>query len=207
MQQDQQTALEQLQHIRTMMDKSSRFISLSGWSGISAGTCAIAGAIYAYFQIDHYYTYDYAEGLAKPHALFIRLSVVAAVVFIMAALLAIFFTYQKSKKDGTPLWGEVSQRLLWNTGLPIAAGGIFILKMISQNCYDYVAAACLLFYGLGLINGSKYTLGEVRFLGYAQVLLGLLSLFYVRQGLFFWALGFGVCHIVYGIMMWRKYEH
>ena len=44
---NEQQPLEELQHIKRMMERSSRFISLSGLSGIAAGICAIAGAWFA----------------------------------------------------------------------------------------------------------------------------------------------------------------
>lgn len=198
--------LEQIKEIKKMMEQSSRFISLSGWSGIGAGLSALAGAYLANVKIKTYYNQDYHRGDAHPQDLFMDLVWIALVVFMCAAFCAIFFTYRTSRKQGIPLWGEVSKRLLWNTLLPMMAGGIFILKMVEDKCYDYVPGACLLFYGLGLINGSKFTLGEVRFLGYAQMLVGLISLFFVRDGLWFWAMGFGVFHIIYGIVMWKKYE-
>lgn len=203
---EKQDALEQLKHIRSMMEHSSRFISLSGWSGISAGCCALVGAWLAHQRIQQYYQVDYMRGNAIPGNLYNELMLIALFVFVMAAITAIFFSVRKSKQQGVSIWGESSKRLLWNTLLPMIAGGILILKMIQDNLFDYVAASCLIFYGLGLLNGSKFTLGEVRYLGYVQLLLGLLCLFFVRQGLIFWSLGFGVSHIVYGILMWNKYD-
>jgi hypothetical protein len=72
--------------------------------------------------------------------------------------------------------------------------------------YDLIPAASLIFYGLALINGSKYTLGEVRYLGFAQLITGFIALWFVGSGLYFWAFGFGILHIIYGVAMWWKYE-
>ena len=72
--------------------------------------------------------------------------------------------------------------------------------------FELVAPGCLIFYGLALVNGSKYTLGEIRYLGYGMLALGIMNLFYVAYGLYFWAMGFGILHIAYGITMWMKYE-
>jgi hypothetical protein len=95
---------------------------------------------------------------------------------------------------------------MWNTMLPMLVGGLVILKMISDEYYTLIAPSALLFYGLALVNGSKYTLGEIRYVGYLEILLGIVCLAWPSHGLIFWTLGFGVVHIVYGIMMWRKYE-
>jgi hypothetical protein len=86
------------------------------------------------------------------------------------------------------------------------AGAVFLFRMLQLAQFDLVAPGCLIFYGLALINGSKYTLGEVKYLGYGNLLLGVINLWYVGYGLHFWAMGFGVLHIVYGIVMWNKYE-
>jgi len=72
--------------------------------------------------------------------------------------------------------------------------------------YGMVTPSCLIFYGLALINGSKYTVSEVRYLGYLELVLGIVNLWATRYGLYFWAAGFGVLHILYGIVMWNKYE-
>jgi hypothetical protein len=196
-------ALDQLKTIRGMMERSSRFISLSGWSGIGAGASALVGAYAAHECIEKYYAQQYQQG-GRPSDLFFQLEAIAAIVFVVAAFFAIFFTIRKSKQHQIPIWGEVSKRLLWNTLLPMIAGGCFILKQIADNSYNYVAASCLLFYGLGLVNGSKYTLGEVRFLGYWNIFLSILCLTFPRHGLLFWALGFGIGNMVYGIIMLKK---
>jgi hypothetical protein len=196
-------AIEQLRTIRAMMERSSRFISLSGWSGIAAGTIALIGAVLAYLCIENYYAHDYRNG-GVPNQLFLQLVGIAIGIFVLAATFAIFFTIKKSKSQGIPIWGDISKRLVWNTLLPILVGGVIIIKMMYDNRFEYVAGSCLLFYGMGLVNGSKYTLGEVRYLGYTQLILGMIAFLWPTHGLLIWALGFGVAHIGYGLIMLRK---
>ncbi len=197
--------LQALRDIQQMMAKSSRFISLSGLSGIAAGICAMVGAFVANNCIKSYFA-DYSRYNHTPAALRNELIIIGLVVFIIALVSAFLFTLRKSKKDNTPIWGTTSLRLLWNTFLPMGIGAALILKLILENNYNLVAPACLLFYGLGLINGSKYTLNEIKYLGYAQLILGLLNLWLPFYGLYFWTFGFGVLHIIYGFVMWNKYE-
>lgn len=199
---NQEDSLKQLHEIKRVMNNSVRFISLSGWSGICAGLFACIGSYLANIEIDRYYANDYITRRAMPSNLLIYLLSVAVGVFILAMLSAFYFTYRKSQKDGVPLWGTLTQRLLWNTFLPIGVGGLFIFSLIMENEYKFVAPACLIFYGLGLVNGSKYTLGEIRYLGYVQLLLGLLNLLFPNKELLFWTLGFGVAHIIYGLLRW-----
>ncbi|MDR0792264.1 MAG: hypothetical protein LBE82_03065, partial [Chitinophagaceae bacterium] len=119
---------------------------------------------------------------------------------------AALFTWLRTKKSNIPILGTAGKRLMINVAVPLAVGGLFILKLIELHVYGLISPACLLFYGLALVNASKYTLGEIRYLGYAQLVLGVINLWVVGYGLYFWTLGFGVLHIVYGIIMWLKYE-
>ena len=200
------SSYQDLREIRQMMEKSSRFISLSGWSGIAAGLSALAGAFFANRYINAYYENSYGTPTACPACLKQDLMVIAALVFVSALVLAFFSTYSRSRKEGVAIWGTTARKLLWNTMLPMAIGAVFIFRLMELQYYSLVAASSLLFYGLALVNGSKYTLGEIRFLGYGQLITGLYCLWFPGNGLAAWAFGFGILHIIYGIAMWWKYE-
>jgi len=207
---EQQQSLETLQDIKRMMERSSRFISLSGLSGISAGICALIGA-----WVAHPYVFGYKDFMMHRHAAYQQgyelfldnwLFWIAAATFFSALVSSFIFTWIKSKKEGIPIWGKTAKRLIINVSIPLIAGAIFLFKLIHYGTFGLIAPGCLIFYGLALINASKYTLDEVRYLGYCQIILGLLNLWLVGYGLYFWALGFGILHILYGAYMWMKYE-
>jgi hypothetical protein len=168
--------LNDLHEIKQMMEKSSRFISLSGWSGIAAGICALAGAYFAHFAlIENDFTLSspsYSGNNDVPFAITQlwneRLFYIAAITFISALIFAFLFTYLRSRKNNTPIWSTISRRLIWSVSVPLLAGGIYLLKLVENGTYGLIAPGCLIFYGLALINGSKYTLGEVRYLGYTK---------------------------------------
>jgi len=210
----QQQSLETLQDIKRMMERSSRFISLSGLSGISAGICALIGAWVAHPYVVGYKDYVIDRNAAIVQAAAHDYSIVlntwlfwiAAATFVSALLTAFIFTWIKSKKEGIPIWGKTAKRLLINVSIPLIVGGIFLFKLIHYGTFGLVAPGCLIFYGLALINASKYTLDEIRYLGYSQITIGLINLWFVGYGLYFWALGFGILHIIYGVYMWMKYE-
>ncbi|MBC7866090.1 MAG: hypothetical protein H7X88_01035 [Gloeobacteraceae cyanobacterium ES-bin-316] len=211
---DQQQSLEAIHDIKRMMERSSRFISLSGLSGISAGLCALMGAWFAHPYVFGRKDYIIDAGAARAHATVESYTIIfntylfwiAAATFLAALISAFILTYIKSSKEGVPIWGNSARRLLVNVSLPLIVGGIFIFKLAQFGTFGLVAPGCLIFYGLALINASKYTLIEVRYLGYSQLLLGLISLWFVGYGLYFWAVGFGLMHIVYGTYMWLKYD-
>jgi hypothetical protein len=204
-----QEHLDALRDIKQMMERSSRFISLSGLSGIAAGACALAASLYTWrlYASDSAFGNDYGqlnfEAGSSPR---VQLLMIGGITFMAALALAFFFTYTRSLKTGTPIWGITARRLLWNTTLPMMIGGVVVFRLLDWGLIELIAPTCLLFYGLALINGSKYTLPEIRWLGYCQLILGIINLWMIGYGLVFWAIGFGVLHIVYGAMMWWRYE-
>lgn len=198
-----------LEDIRQMMERSSRFISLSGLSGVAAGVCALGGSWVAGEIIQSYYGSYNSRGFFTGDdfsRLKIKLIGLAVIVFVLAFSSSFYFTWRRAKKQGASLWGPVSKRVFWNMMVPLIAGAVFILGMLRYDDWSYVSSACLLFYGLALINASKYTFTDIRYLGYCQIILGLVNMFFIGYGLYFWAAGFGVLHILYGLFMWKKYE-
>jgi hypothetical protein len=208
---NQQTdSLQEVKDIRRLMERSSRFISLSGLSGVAAGVFAIIGAFVArYVVFKNYYTeYEVRGHFANGdfRSLKLQLLLLAAVIFVAAFASAFYFTWRKSNKQGLSLWDHASRRLFWNMAIPLVTGGFFILAMLQYDEWRFVAPACLVFYGLALVNASKYTLTDIRYLGYCEIIVGLINMQWLGYGLYFWAFGFGILHIIYGIVMWSKYE-
>jgi hypothetical protein len=204
-----QPSLESIQDIKRMMERSSRFISLSGLSGVAAGICALAGAWFAAKEFAPYYDdYNNRGGFAGDdfQHLKLRLLVIALAVLAAAWISAFYFTWRKARHNKLPVWDLTSKRLIINLLIPLAAGGLFILAMYQYDEWKFLSPACLVFYGLALVNASKYTLTDIRYLGFCQVILGLINTQWPQYGLYFWAAGFGVLHIVYGFIMWYKYE-
>ncbi len=203
-------SLQEVKDIRQLMERSSRFISLSGLSGVAAGAFGLAGAAIARYVVfkDYYGEYNERGYFAGNDfsSLKLQLIALASGIFAAAFFSAFYFTWRKSNQQGHSLWSAVSKRLFWNLAIPLTAGGLFILGMLQHNEWRFVAPSCLVFYGLALVNASKYTLTDIRYLGYCEIVLGLINLQMIGYGLFFWAIGFGVLHIAYGIVMWWKYE-
>ncbi len=206
--QDNIQQLEDLQHIRRMMQRSSRFISLSGLSGIAAGFWALLGAFFAYGRIAEYYIGYNESGYDGFHFQNLKLSLllIAAGVLVAALLSAFYFTWRKARQNGVSIWDHTAKQLMINVLIPLVTGGLLIMGMLQQNDWRFVAPLCLIFYGLALVNGSKYTLSDIRYLGIMEIILGLVNTQFIGYGLYFWAFGFGVLHMVYGFVMWWKYE-
>jgi hypothetical protein len=203
---EEQNYIRDIAEMRSMMERSSKFLSLSGMAGILAGSYALAGAYIAY-KFFYFNTGDAVEndGVTTPFDLQ-KVIILAIVVLVLSLATAIFFSYQKANKRGEKLWNPTAKRLLINVAVPFIAGGVLILILISKGFIGLVAPLTLLFYGLALYNASKFTYGEVRTLGLVEIGLGLISAYFTEYGLLLWAVGFGVVHIIYGIYMHYRYE-
>lgn len=204
--------IDQLTEIRNLMERSSKFISLSGLSGVSAGIIALAGAAFAFFVLnydDRYFDpeiyFTQSRNLTFPSTI-IALMADAIVVLILAIGSALFFTLRKAKKLGEKVWNSISKRMLYNLFVPLFAGGSFSLALIYYGVIFLVAPTMLVFYGLSLINAGKYTLKEIHYLGICEISLGILGLVFIGYGLIFWSIGFGLLHIIYGIVMYYRYD-
>ena len=212
MQQDSKdVSLETLQDIRSIMDRSARFISLSGWSGIWAGGTALIGSYIAYDWMQEP-DYKYMR-VALSNGSFtyfnpfvVHIILLALSVFVTAFAGGYYFTYKKAKSQGQRLWNTASRQMLLQLFFPLLAGGTFTMFFIYYGCGMFVAPACLVFYGLALISASRYTLSDIRYLGMLDVVLGCVNLIFPGHGLYFWAAGFGPLHILYGVIMWNKYD-
>jgi predicted lysophospholipase L1 biosynthesis ABC-type transport system permease subunit len=196
-----------IQSIRALMERSVKFLSLSGLSGVLAGVYALIGATAAYFIIYQQQTpFDYHDQGVKEVTITFRLLLIAVTVLLVSLLTGYILAYRKSKKLGAQLWDATSKRLVINLAVPLVAGGIFILILLMRGYYQVAAPASLIFYGLALINASANLFDEVRYLGYIEIVLGLVAAVFVGYGLYFWAFGFGVLHVVYGLVMYKKYD-
>jgi hypothetical protein len=192
-----------LASIRSVMERSGKFISLSGLSGILAGVYALAGAVSAYFIIENP---PLVRGTSEGRVIMIQLLLIGALVLVASIATGLFLSNRKAKKANASLWNATSRQLFINLAIPLVTGGLFILVILYNSYWGLVGPACLLFYGLALIQGSANTYDEIRYLGFLEIALGLISAVLPGYGLIFWALGFGVLHILYGAILYNKYD-
>ena len=188
--------LKDISEIRSMMERSSKVLSLSGLSGISAGIVALAGVMFAHW----------VQTRVAPEFVVTSLLIDALVVMVVALGLAAFFSARMAWKKGLAIWTPTSKYLLVDLAIPLGAGGVFSLALLNAHSFTLIPGTMLVFYGLALVSSSKYALKEIRFLGLTQLTLGFIALFVTQEGLNIWALGFGVMHIAYGLWMYIRYE-
>lgn len=198
--------IEDLKEIKDIMNRSSRFISLSGLSGISAGISALIGAYLAYRIVYTNPDYQQFGRIFLTNESITQLLLIALGTLILAIGTGIYFTTRETKKRNQKIWDIQTRRLLINLFIPLLSGGILCLILLFKGYIGLVAPLTLIFYGLALVNASKYTLNEIRSLGLMEIVLGLLATYFIGFGLLFWSIGFGILHIVYGIIMQWRYK-
>jgi len=180
---------EDIQAIREIMERSSKFMLLNSWAGFFAGTCALIGAAVAWFFIlgsgsIHYDEFLYSVGNSPINNITVGLGIDALLVLFLAGVAAIYFSYRKSLKAGQKFWTSSTKRVLMHLLIPLVSGGIFALILVFRNNIELVASVTLIFYGLALVNAGIF----------------------VNQGLLFWTVGFGLVHFIYGTVMYYKHE-
>lgn len=210
---DSKQYLESIHEIRSIMERSSKFMSLSGLSGIAAGVTALASGTIAYFYLGstwrHERSLNYNELNQSPavrEQILFLMSLAAATVLI-ALIFAYVFTRRNAKKKNLPIWDKTAKLLTFNMCIPLFTGGLFVLALVFKfGMYGLAAPATLIFYGLALVNASKYTLSHTHWLGLAEIAIGLVALIFYAYGLLLWMIGFGIFHIIYGIVLYNQFE-
>ena len=194
--------IEDIKAIREMMEKSSKFQAINGLSLVIAGLLAVAGAMFAYLYLLRDPSLTHFNRMQET----LILLATALVVLTLAVGVITFFSWRKAKKNNQSLFNKVTMRTAYNLFVPLTVGGIFSLVLLYHGGVGYVASTTLIFYGLALISASKYTVGEIHYLGVCEVIIGLLAGIFLYHGIYWWTLGFGVFHIIFGLIMYFKYD-
>jgi hypothetical protein len=198
--------IEDLKEIKKIMSLTTRFISLSGLSGISTGIIGLLGVFIAFqliFKEQYYLTFQ-AVNLNFNHLITLLLIGIGTLFLSLGA--AVFFTIRKTKKQNQKNWNLQTKRLVTSLLIPLLTGGILCLIFLYKGFIGVLPPFTLIFYGLALVNSSKYTIPEIKNLGLIEIIIGLTAMLFIHYGLLFWALGFGIMHIIYGLIIQIKYK-
>lgn len=198
---------QDLASIRKLMERSVKFMSLSGLSGMLAGLYALTGAGAAYFGVlPSGSSLRVSEEMLEAPGVLTGLITIAVIVLLASLATGLILSARRARRLGVNVWDETGRRLFVNLSIPLVTGGIFILLLLWSGYTTLLAPACLVFYGLALVNASPNLVDEIRFLGFSQITLGLIGTAVPGIGLLLWAVGFGILHLVYGSVLYRKYE-
>jgi len=203
--------LNSLQDIKTLMERSSRFSSLSGVSAISAGIIAILGCIYAAFQLE---LSIFAQAQSIMHwndtpgeKITIKFLISTGMaVFVLALISFLFFANQKAKRHGIKLFNSTGRKFILHGLIFLISGGLFASVLFYYGFYLLIVPSLLIFYGMALINISKFSFNTIRNLGILEIILGFILCLMPVYALLFFFIGFGVLHIIYGLILHFKYD-
>lgn len=202
-----QDVIKEIGQIRTLMERSSKFMSISGFSGILVGSYALLGALFGYITVYGFRSqFRYRDNYITDSGIIAKLILIAAVVLICSIVTGFLMAKHKAKKNKQSMWNITSKALLTSMLVPLLTGGALSVILMYKGEYGMIASTLLVFYGLSLCAASTFTFKEARWLGVLDILLGLLALCFPGYGLWFWAFGFGVLHIIYGIIVHQRYE-
>lgn len=201
---EQKDLFKELGQIRSLMEKSSKFVSISGLSGVLIGFYALLGTLLGYYIST---SHEISMNRLRDNFTLLNIFLILAIVILVLSLLTGWLmARRKAKKSRQSIWNITSKSLLFAVSIPLVTGGVLALILLSQGYYHLIAGMLLVFYGLALTAGSIYTFPEVRWLGILEICLGVLALCLPDHGLMLWGLGFGVLHIIYGFIVYKKYE-
>lgn len=204
---ENRTAAQELQHIRSIMEKSSTFLSLSGLSGVVIGILAlIASFVLSSFFHTWFPGKAVLASFFQDRGLVLFFCVFMAGLLLLALFTAFLFTLLKARRKNHAFGDGVSIRFAVQLFIPLAAGGAFIAAILYQGLGTLILPAMLMFYGLALINAAKYTLHDIGILGVFELILGAAAAFWTEGALLLWTGGFGLMTFIYGIIMYVKYE-
>jgi hypothetical protein len=198
---------QELSSIRNMMERSSKFISLSGLSGILAGVYALIGSAAVYYILHKSTSTDLISGILDALENIKYIICIGLAVLLASLITGFVLTYRKAKRKGQSIWGKASRALLFNMSIPILAGGALVVILLYQGGnLGLLLPTTMIFYGLALVNASNFTFTDVKYLGVCEIILGLIGACIPGYGLILWAVGFGLLHIIYGSVMYLKYD-
>ncbi|MCD8539564.1 MAG: hypothetical protein LRY55_07185 [Leadbetterella sp.] len=208
---NQDDALKDLSHIRSLMEKSTKFISISGWSGILAGAYTLIAVAFLVWRLKiTWLVFGEVDSATQMTWLSgdngLRIFILTGVTLLVASVATgIFMALKKAGRAGQAAWNPASRTVLLSVAAPLLTGGLLAVLALYKGDYAVLASCFLVFYGLTLYAGGHFSFKELRVLGALEILLGLLAYAYIPFGLLFFALGFGVLHILYGAIIIKKY--
>ncbi|MFB3891755.1 MAG: hypothetical protein ACE15C_07000 [Phycisphaerae bacterium] len=219
---DSERAAEELKIIRQLMERPIRCSTMSGYSGILAGCAALAGLaadslICAYYAVGRGGE-SWQEPITSPRVAMWTNAVVWGCVFLVALAGTLGLTRLREIRSGMPFWSPVKRKLLRTILPPFVAGAgltsaIMYRWYISDgpNEWGLIPPVWMLFYGVACWQVGEFSIRELRYMGAAFIVAGLLTAAFWQAhfpGLApgeapYLTLGatFGGFHIVYGIVV------
>ena len=182
-------AMDNLQYIRETMERATAFTAISGWGLVAIGITALAAAFISTQQ--------------KSFKAWLAIWLAEAVI---ALLVAGWSMDRKARAAKMPLLSGPGRKVAFSLSPPIFAGGILTAVLYRTGLTNAIPGLWLLLYGTGVITGGMFSVSAVPIMGLCFMALGAVA-FLAPSGFADWfmAAGFGGLHIVFGVIIARRY--
>ena len=182
-------AIDNLRYIRETMERASAFTAVPGWGQVVIGITAIAATFVAARQ-------------TTPRA-WLGVWVAEAIISL---LIAGWLMDRKARRLGVPLFSGPGRKVAFSLSPPMVVGALLTVALFRKGLFGVIPAMWLLLYGTGVVTGGMFSVGVVPIMGLCFMLLGAVGLFVPSSmGNWLMAAGFGGLHIVFGVIIARKY--
>lgn len=182
-------AMDNLAFIRETMERASSFTAVPGWGAVGIGAVGTAAAIAAHLQ-----------------ASFGRWLAVWFAAMVLGLALGVWSIVRKASRASIPLLSGPGRRFALNFAPPVIVGGILTVVLYRAHLEAAIPGTWLLLYGTGIVAAGAFSVPVVPVQGVCFMLLGGVALFAPPVWRdWFMALGFGGLHLLFGIIIARRY--
>ncbi len=182
-------ALDNLRFIRDTMERASSFTAVPGWGGVAMGVTALGAAVIARRQSS---VQDWLT--------------VWIVEVALALLVGIGFTWRKAHTGRVPMWSAPARKFILGFAPPLVVGAVLTIALARANAHAILPGLWLCLYGTAVMTGGAFSARIVPAMGVAFACAGVGALFTPAGWSDFWlATGFGGMHVVFGILIARRY--
>jgi len=182
-------AMDNLKYIRETMERATAFTGISGWGQVAIGFTAIASASISTQQ--------------KTFKAWLAVWMAEAVI---ALLIAGWSIDRKARAAKMPLLSGPGRKVAFSLSPPIFAGAIVTVVLYRAGLTNAIPGLWLLLYGTGVVTGGMFSVSVVPIMGLCFMALGAAAFFAPAEyANWLMAAGFGGLHIVFGVIIARRY--
>ncbi|HEY3011164.1 MAG TPA: hypothetical protein VGJ36_00360 [Gemmatimonadales bacterium] len=182
-------AMDNLSFIRSTMERATAFTAVPGWGGVAMGVTALIATV-----------------LASNSATVTEWLVIWLSASVLAFTIGGWAMVRKARRAGTTVFSYSGRRFVLSYVPPLAVGALLTVVLVRAGLHSALPGTWLLLYGTGVVTGGAFSVRVVPIMGFCFMALGALALL-ISPGWSEWLLaaGFGGLHIIFGIIIARRY--
>ncbi len=186
------------------MQQNTSHFSLSGISGILLGTYGLL-TVYLINMLTSTYGDGFEGSSQLPIALLeIGIQVLAVIMILISLISLRIRAKRRARKNNRKLWDLHSKKVRFHTLIPLLLFVIVLVIIANKGYYSSITPLLLFLYGVFLLNLSRFSVGSLKYLAIAEIILAVIAYFIYDKEMLFLGLGFGFFHIIYGSLTFGK---